>query len=58
MNKKTDDFTPSKIVMEINSLRIYLVNIGKTKGLTHPDTIKISQELDLLINKYQHSKVL
>jgi stage 0 sporulation regulatory protein len=58
MNKKTNDYTPSKILMEIDSLRIYLINMGKTKGLTHPDTIKISQELDLLINKCQHTKVL
>lgn len=58
MNRKTHDITFKSIVFEMNALRIYLINIGKTKGLTHPDTIKISQELDLLINKYQHSKVL
>jgi stage 0 sporulation regulatory protein len=57
MNIKTNDFTLQKLIMEINSLRNYLIIIGEIKGLNHPDTIKISQELDLLINIYQHSRV-
>ena len=43
--------------LEINLLRIYMINTGNFKGLNHPDTIKLSQELDILLNIYQRIKL-
>ncbi|RID87073.1 aspartyl-phosphate phosphatase Spo0E family protein [Peribacillus asahii] len=40
----------------IYDLRTHMITIGISKGLTHPDTIKYSQELDILLNKYQKIK--
>lgn len=44
--------TVDKLESEIKSLRILMVYNGQSKGLTHPDTIKYSQELDLHLNRY------
>ncbi|WP_110926701.1 aspartyl-phosphate phosphatase Spo0E family protein [Bacillus massiliglaciei] len=41
------------IVRQIDSLRHQLITTGLTKGLTHPDTIKTSKELDRWLYKYQ-----
>jgi len=30
-----------------------MIDIGLTKGLTHPDTVKCSQELDVVLNHFQ-----
>ena len=38
---------------QINILRIHMINTVMSKGITHPDSIKCSQELDVLLNKYQ-----
>ncbi|WMX58771.1 aspartyl-phosphate phosphatase Spo0E family protein [Peribacillus sp. R9-11] len=38
---------------KIDCLRAQLIVIGVLKGLSHPDTIKISQELDEWLYKYQ-----
>ncbi|MFJ8266790.1 aspartyl-phosphate phosphatase Spo0E family protein [Peribacillus asahii] len=37
-------------------LRTHMITIGISKGLTHPDTIKYSQELDSLLNEYHKMK--
>jgi hypothetical protein len=36
---------------EIESKRQEMIELGMTKGFDHPDTIKVSQELDILIIK-------
>lgn len=41
-----------KIEIEIKNLRTQLINVGMEKGLTHPNTIQLSKNLDRLLNKY------
>ena len=41
-----------EILGEIEKLRYFMYNQGELKGIRHPDVLKISQELDLLLNKY------
>jgi len=36
----------------IDLVRIYMIETATLYGFTHPDTIKCSQELDILLNKY------
>ena len=38
---------------KIKILRENLARIGMEKGLRHPDVLKLSQQLDVLIVKYQ-----
>ena len=38
---------------EIQALQNRMINIGLSKGLTHPDTVKCSQELDVVLNTFQ-----
>lgn len=38
------------------NLQARMINIGIVKGLTHPDTVKCSQELDVIINNLQNMK--
>lgn len=40
-----------KLKREIERKREELISSGMVKGLKHPDTIKISEELDRLINQ-------
>jgi len=40
----------------IDAVRTRMIVVGKLKGLGHPDTIKSSQELDVLLNEYQKIK--
>jgi len=40
----------------IDAVRTHMIVVGKLKGLGHPDTIKSSQELDILLNEYQKVK--
>ncbi|MFJ8244483.1 Spo0E family sporulation regulatory protein-aspartic acid phosphatase [Peribacillus asahii] len=42
---------------KIDVLRTHMIAIGKSKGLNHPNTIKFSQELDILLNVYQKNKL-
>jgi hypothetical protein len=42
-----------KLKNEITELRKTMIHTGQKNGLTHPETIKYSQELDRLIYKYQ-----
>jgi hypothetical protein len=46
-------FEAIKLKNQINQLRQKLIKVGKKKGLTHPETIKYSQDLDKLIIKFQ-----
>ncbi|GAA0456666.1 aspartyl-phosphate phosphatase Spo0E family protein [Alkalibacillus silvisoli] len=43
-----------RLETEIKDLRIKMVKSGVTKGLNHPNTVKLSQELDILLNEYQN----
>lgn len=36
---------------EIEAKRQEMIELGMTKGFDHPDTIKVSQELDILVLK-------
>lgn len=37
----------------IATLQNRMIDIGLSKGLTHPDTVKCSQELDMVLNHFQ-----
>ncbi|MFC7686483.1 Spo0E family sporulation regulatory protein-aspartic acid phosphatase [Ureibacillus sp. GCM10028918] len=37
----------------IATLQNRMIDIGLSKGLTHPDTVKCSQELDIVLNHFQ-----
>ena len=43
--------TKSDHYLEIESLRIKLLNYGIKYGLSHPTTVYLSQELDKILNK-------
>ncbi|OIJ14523.1 hypothetical protein BKP35_06490 [Anaerobacillus arseniciselenatis] len=38
---------------KIETLRQKMVYVGQTKGIDHPETIRLSQKLDNLLNQYQ-----
>ncbi|CAM5198837.1 hypothetical protein UACE39S_02903 [Ureibacillus acetophenoni] len=42
-----------EVQLKIEEIRYQMIHTGQLKGLAHPDTIKLSQELDLLMNEYQ-----
>lgn len=37
-------------------LQSRMIHIGLSKGLTHPETIKYSQQLDMVMNTFQKIK--
>lgn len=37
----------------IVALQNRMIDIGLSKGLTHPDTVRCSQELDIVLNHFQ-----
>ena len=39
---------------DINDYRNQMIHSGLTKGLSHPETIEYSQQLDQLINLHQN----
>ncbi len=47
-----------RLLEDIELLRKSMENIGMVKGLNDPDVIKLSQELDKLLNKYYYRKRL
>ncbi|USK71742.1 aspartyl-phosphate phosphatase Spo0E family protein [Peribacillus asahii] len=55
MNTKT--LSLKDLENSIYYFRTHMITSGISKGLTHPDTIKCSQELDILLNEYQKMKV-
>ncbi|BCB05747.1 aspartyl-phosphate phosphatase Spo0E family protein [Bacillus sp. KH172YL63] len=44
------------IIEEMETKRIQLGTVARIYGFSHPDTVKISQELDDLFNLYQSEK--
>ncbi len=44
----------SQVESEIRNLKLQMIQSGITKGLNHPDTIKLSQKLDKLLNDLQN----
>ncbi|WP_096200255.1 aspartyl-phosphate phosphatase Spo0E family protein [Bacillus sp. FJAT-45350] len=47
-----------KLENTIHSLRNRMISTGMKKGLTHPETIKYSRQLDEYLNKYDRIKSL
>lgn len=45
------------LFLKINIFRNKMICIGEIKGLSHPDTLRCSQELDDLIYKYHLSSL-
>ncbi|MED3690766.1 aspartyl-phosphate phosphatase Spo0E family protein [Peribacillus butanolivorans] len=52
---KTEVLSLNEMKSNIDCLRAHLIEIGTLKGLSHPETIKSSQELDKWLYKYQKS---
>lgn len=46
-----------KLLLYITIKREEMINLATTTGYTSNETIKCSQDLDILLNKYQHIKV-
>ncbi|GGM34573.1 hypothetical protein GCM10011351_20720 [Paraliobacillus quinghaiensis] len=44
------------IKFKIKILRTIMIHKAKTKGITHPETVKSSQLLDSVLNRYQRIK--
>ncbi|MBM7647869.1 hypothetical protein JOC78_000809 [Bacillus ectoiniformans] len=49
--RTSDNF--HKLTAQINVIRDLMITTGLTKGLDNQETLKYSEELDKLINKYQ-----
>ena len=43
----------NEIIIEVEKLRSYMLAIGNQKGLSDPETIHASQELDKLIYTFE-----
>jgi hypothetical protein len=54
---ESTNLTLIELENKIKSLRIQMMCTAKLKGINHPDTIKFSQELDLILNEYQLLKL-
>jgi stage 0 sporulation regulatory protein len=48
-----ESYNPSEILNAIKVKRAMMINCANKKGFTSEETIKYSQELDVLINEYQ-----
>jgi len=46
----------TRLEIKINFKRNRMIRSGIKKGLNHPDTIRLSQQLDKLLNEYQKGK--
>ncbi|WP_275579656.1 aspartyl-phosphate phosphatase Spo0E family protein [Lysinibacillus composti] len=44
---------PLELEKKFHSLQKRMISFGMRKGFTHPDTIKCSKELDVVINQIQ-----
>ncbi|RUL48791.1 aspartyl-phosphate phosphatase Spo0E family protein [Lysinibacillus antri] len=42
-----------EIESKFHQLQTMMIDVGMVKGLAHPETVKYSQELDMLINHIQ-----
>jgi stage 0 sporulation regulatory protein len=54
---KTNVISLKELEDKIAVLRNRMIDTVKIKGFTHPDSIRCSQELDCLLNKYQKAKL-
>ncbi|MDG5785903.1 aspartyl-phosphate phosphatase Spo0E family protein [Evansella sp. AB-P1] len=50
------EYLKIELEYKIETFRICMIFLAQSKGFNHPDTIKCSQELDVLLNKYQRSE--
>lgn len=48
-----DSYSPSEMLDAIKVKRAMMINCANKKGFTSEETIRYSQELDVLINEYQ-----
>ena len=48
-----ESYNPSEMLNAIKIKRAMMINCANTQGFTSEETIKYSQELDILINEYQ-----
>jgi stage 0 sporulation regulatory protein len=51
MNKTS--YSTDELLSKIDNLRKQMISKGKTKGISHPETLEISEKLDMLIYKFQ-----
>lgn len=47
----------SELEVQLFKLQTRMIQVGMLKGLTHPDTVKCRQELDVVINNVQRLKL-
>jgi stage 0 sporulation regulatory protein len=47
----------AQLEKEINTKRQEMVKLGMELGFTHPRTVQVSQELDILINQHLKEQV-
>ena len=45
-------YKEKKLLEEIEKLRMHMVNLTIQKSFSYPEVLKISQNLDCLLNKY------
>lgn len=48
--------SPSKLIMKIEELRKEMTDVALKKGINSAESIRISQELDLLLNEFEKHK--
>lgn len=48
---KTEVLSFEELEYKMEVLKTCMITTGKLKGLSHPDTIKLSQELDVIMHK-------
>jgi stage 0 sporulation regulatory protein len=53
LNKIDNTLEVIDLEKSIEAVRNEMVSAGMTKGLLHPETIELSQQLDTLLNRYQ-----
>ncbi|PGS55441.1 aspartyl-phosphate phosphatase Spo0E family protein [Bacillus sp. AFS041924] len=46
-------YKEKKLLEEIENLRLLMINLTQRNSLSYPEVIKISQNLDYLLNKYE-----
>lgn len=47
---------PEELKAKIERVRNEMVRVGMREGLSHPSTVKLSQELDELLNQLERQK--
>lgn len=43
-----------ELLARIETMRQLMHDLASKKGITHPDVLLISQELDMVLNRYYH----